>query len=68
MSEEMYELLRRRDAELVALRQYVASVEEELREARGDSAHQFAREDADEKLRALRYQHGFKTDGRWRDA
>ena len=65
MSEELYELLKRRDAEIVALREYIGAVEEELREARGESAHQFAREDADKKLSALRYEYGFKSDGRF---
>ena len=66
MSEEMYELLRRRDWEIDVLREYIATLEEELRAARGDSAHEFAREDVDKKLGELRFQHGLKSDGRLR--
>jgi hypothetical protein len=65
-AENMYALLGTRDAEIAALRGYVAAVEEELREIRGEEGHAAARERADELLRQLRYEHGFKSDGRWR--
>lgn len=64
--EGMYELLQRRDAEISVLREYIESLEEELRVARGEDAHERARDDADERIRDLRYQSGLKTDGRFR--
>lgn len=67
MDEETYQLLQRRDGELEALRAYAEALEEALREARGESAHERARDDADARIRELRYEHGFKSDGRWRD-
>lgn len=63
MNEEQYDLLKRRDEEIAALYGYIGSLEEELREARGESAHQFAREDADKRISELRYQHGLRSGG-----
>ena len=66
MTEEMYELLQRRDNEIAVLRGYIEALEEELRRARGESAHEFAREDANKRLNELRYEHGLRSDGRLR--
>ena len=67
MTEQEYELVKRRDRHIAALLEYVGRLEEELREARGDNAHWGAREDAQATIADLRYQCGLRTDGRLRD-
>ena len=67
MSEETYGLLKRRDAELKALREYVKALEQVLVERRGSEAEDEARAQAwDSEIALLRYWHGFKSDGSWR--
>jgi hypothetical protein len=65
-AEGMYALLKRRDAELVALRVYVNALENELREAIGEDHRQQGWESADKQIASLREEHGFKSDGRFR--
>lgn len=67
MSQDMYDLLQHRDAELAALRRYVRAVEEKLVERRVEEAESEARQRSwDDEIRLLRFDHGFKSDGRWR--
>ena len=63
MNEDQYALLKRRDEEIAALYDYIGALEEELRQARGESAHENAREDADKRISELRYQHGIRHGG-----
>lgn len=65
-AETLYDLLKIRDTEIGTLREYIAALEEELREARGENAHELAREDADKRISELQYEHGLRSDGRLR--
>ncbi len=65
-AEETYSLLQSRDHEIRVLRAYVDALEEEVRQARGESAHEYARANADETLSQLRFEHGLRADKRIR--
>jgi hypothetical protein len=66
MSEQMYELLKRKDAEIAALRELVSALRNRFAEAASEHAAEEAWPRAYESLSGLLYDHGFKSDGSWR--
>jgi len=63
---EMYELLKRKDAELVAYRALVEALRARFAQAASEEAASSAWKDAYQELGSLFYEHGFKSDGRLR--
>lgn len=64
--EEMYQMLKRRDAEIAALRGVIESLIAEFASMYADDEQAKAYERASERLREIYDGHGFRSDGRLR--
>lgn len=64
--EEMYELLKRRDAEISALRELLKAIRSEYAQLASQLASEREYEEATHRIDLLFYEHGFKSDGRFR--
>ena len=68
MSEDLYELLKRKDAELAAYRELVEHLRSRVAEAAAEHAQSEAWQRAWDDLGHVFYECGFKSDGSWRGA
>lgn len=66
-AETMYDLLRRRDAEITALRELLQAIKAEYAQLASELASQKEYEEATGRIDELFYRHGFKSDGRYRE-
>lgn len=66
MSEDLYELLKRKDAELAAYRELVDKLRSHVASAAADHAHSEEWKHAWDGLGSVFHECGFKSDGSWR--